>query len=413
MMAVIYGGRRARLNYAMIIQLLLPALLSASAQAAPVVALSTAAAVAANERVSTRCSKGPLDLDGFLGSASARADLAPSTIEEQREIMEYSVCRALLGSPACPLLEGTKADGAHCATLAAEARFAFAVLRDGDALASCRAVMALDNQRGPAVDRSCGVMIKAVRGGDVAAACPALEKEGIITAGNTCADIRALWSGSSNDCARYKDGSTRRECVVRAAMVAGFRERRECAQSPYCRALAEKAADACDGLRAQAARSICGRAAKDLAAVRALEPQSKAQIEATAKEKAAKTTAAAVAAANAKVAAEKAKVDAAAEKAKAQTAADAAAVAKMAAAAAAKKAQADAAVAAKAQAEAAKEAKAKEIAAKNAHEQFDKGMPMESTTKEGREMLKAMEEGRPLPQPKPKPKPKPKAEAER
>lgn len=388
----------------MIIQLLLAALCAAPAQAAPAVpsvALSTAAVLAANERMSARCAKGPLDVDVFLASPSERADLAPSTVEEQRELMEYSVCRALQGAPACTVLEGTKASGAHCATLAAEARFAFQVLRNGDALAACRGVMDLDNQRGPAVDRACNAMIKAVRDGNVEDSCPALEREKIISAGNTCADIRALWSGSSSDCARYKDGSTRRECVARAAMVAGFRDPKRCAESPSCRAIAEKAAGACDGLRAQAARSICARAAKDLAAAKALQPQAKSQLEAVAKEKAAKTTAAAVAASAAKVAADKAKVEAAAAKSKAEALAEQGKVAKLAAADAAKKAEANAAVVAKAEAEAKKQAKAKADALKKPAPQFRKGAPMQTISPEAAETMKAIEEGRPVPAPKP------------
>lgn len=385
----------------MIIQLLLAALLPFSVRAAAPagVTLTTAAVTAANERVSARCAKAPFDVDGFLAVPAQRADLAPSTVEEQRDLMEYSVCRALQGAAACAALEGTKASPAHCSTLAAEARFAREALKGGDALGACRAVMALDNQRGPAVERACGALVQAVRGGGVAGACPALEREGVINAGNTCQDITAMWSGAAKDCDRYKDGSTRRECVSRAALIAGLREPGRCSSSPSCQALSGQAA-ACEPLKAQFTRSLCARAAKDAAAAAALAAPQKAQIEAAAKEKAARTTAAAVAAANARLAAEKAKVEAAAAKAKAEALAEQQKVAKRAAEESAKARAALAAVQTKAEAEAQKEAKAKAEIAKKAKPQFRKGAPMQDTPIEAKEIMKALEEGRPMPKPK-------------
>lgn len=400
----------------MIIKLLLAALASSScsAWAAPAgqaVVLSTEAAHAANQRLGARCAKS-MNLDELLAGPQ-RSDLATSPFDEVREMTEYSVCRELQAAPgACAALEGTKASVPHCTTLAAEARFAFATLRGGDALAACRAVMALDSQRGPAVDRSCAILIKAVRDGDVAGSCPALEREKIITPENTCADIQAMWSGSSQDCARYKDVGTRRECVSRAAMVAGLREPSKCAASPACQALASKAPGACDALRAQVARNLCARVAKDLAAAAALDPKQRVQVEAQAKEKGAKATAARVAAAAAAVAAEKAKVDAAAAKSKAETLAAQEKIAKMAAADAARRGEANAAVLAKAEAEAKKQEKAKADALKKPIPQFSKGAPMVTLPQDAADALKAIEQGKTPPKPKAKPKKQEKAPAD-
>jgi hypothetical protein len=395
----------------MIIELLFSTLLAAPAVAADFpqgVVLSTQARVSANQRLSARCTKPQFNVDALLADATMRPDLATCTADEGRDLLEYSVCRSLQGAPgACDPLDAAKGSSAHCLAVAAEARFAFQTLSAGDALAACRSVMALDNQRGPSVDKSCAALIKAVRAGDVAGSCAVLAQEKIIGPGNTCEDIQAMWSGTSQDCARYKDAGTRRECVARATLLSGLRAPAQCASSPACQALASKSPAACDGPRVQFARSLCARVAKEVAAALALEPR---PVEVLAKEKAAKISAAAVSAAATTVAAQKAKVEAAAAKAKAEALAEQEKVAKLAAATAAKTAAAAAVVKAKAEAEAKKEAKAKADIAKKDKPQFKKGVPMQTQSVEAKEIMKALEEGRPIPAPKPQPKKVPKEE---
>jgi hypothetical protein len=398
----------------MIIELLFSALVAAPAVAAGFpqgVVLSTQARVAADQRLSAQCAKPQFNVEAFLSDVAMRSDLATCTAEEGRDLLEYSVCRALQGAPdACAPLDAAKGSAAHCLTVAAEARFAFQTLSGGDALPACRNVIALDNQRGPSVDKSCAALIKAVRGGNAAVSCDALIREKVITPQESCEDIQVNWSGASRDCARYQDAGTRRECVARAALVAGLRDPAQCASSPACQALVAKSPVACDGLRVQFSRLLCTRVAKEVAAVKALEPVRPGQVEMIAKEKAAQTTAAATAAATAAVAAAKAKVEAAAVKAKAEALAEQEKVAKMAAAQGPKAAAAAAVVRAKAEAEAKKDAKAKADIAKKDKPQFKKGVPMQSQPIEAKEIMKALEEGRPIPTPKAPAKKAPKEE---
>lgn len=397
----------------MMIKLLLAMLFSASAHAAAaapsplVVVLSTQARIGANQRLSGRCAKTPFGVDQLLSNAALRSDLATCSADEDRDLMEYAVCRELQGAAGCAVLEGTKGSPAHCRAVGAEARFASAALRDGDAAAACRSMLELDGVRGPSVDKNCATMIKAVRGGIASTPCEDLAREKIISQGDSCEDIKAHWSGAPKDCDRFKDAGVRRECLSRAMLVAGLRNLARCPSSPACQALVAKAAGACDGLRAQFTRSLCGRVAKELAADTALDPKQRGQEEARAKEKAAKTTAAAIAKSAAAVAADQAKVDAIAAKAKAESLAEQQKMAKRAVAEAAKLAAAQAVVKTKADAEAAKDAKAKADIAKQVKPQFRKGAPMVTEPADAQAILKAVEEGRPLPAPKPKKIPKP------
>lgn len=401
MTAIIDEPPCARLHYAMIIPAL-ALLLAASvhaAPAAPAVVLSTAAAVAANQRLSARCARNPFGLDEFLANPSARADLATCAVDEERLLLEYSVCRALQGAPGCDVLDGTKVPAQHCRAIAAEAKFAYAALRgEGDAEAACRGALELDGQRGPSAGRACRAFLQAARNGDIAAACPALQKERTIEGAKGCEEIKIYWSGAARDCDGFKDPAARWECSSRAALVAGLREPERCVMSPACQALS-KVPNACEGLKAQFTRALCGRAAKDLSAAAALDPRQKPELDRQAQQKGAKATEARVAAAAAAVAAEKAKVEAAAAKARAEAQAERDKVARLAALDAKKKAEALAAVNAKAEAEAKKKEKAAEIEAKNTKEQYKKGQPMEAISKEGAAALKALEEGRPLPKP--------------
>lgn len=396
----------------MIIELLFSALLAVPAVAADtprVVVLSTQAHTAANQRLSARCTKPQFNVDELLADAALRPDLATCTAEEGRDLLEYSVCRALQGAPgACAPLDAAKGSSSHCLTIAAEARFAFQTLTGGDALASCRTLMELDNQRGPAVDKGCAALIKAARAGNAAESCAVLTREKIISPQESCEDIQVDWSGAAKDCDRFKDAGVKRECLARASLVAGLRDPARCASSPACQALVAKSAAACDGLRVQLARSLCSRVGKEVAAALALVPR---PVEVLAKEKAAKISAAAVAAAAAAVAAEKAKVEAAAAKAKAESLANQEKVAKLAAAQAAKTAAAAAVVRAKAEAEAKKDAKAKAEIAKKDKPQFKKGVPMQAVPVEAKAIMKALEEGRPIPTPKPQPKKAPAEES--
>ena len=248
-----------------------------------------------------------------------------------------------------------------------------------------------------------------------------LTREKIIAPQESCEDIQADWSGVAKDCDRFKDAGTRRECVSRAALVAGLREPAMCAASPACQALVAKSPTACDGLRVQFARSLCARVGKETAAALALVPRpvevlakqksAKITAAAVAAQKSAKITAAAVAASAAAVAAQKAKVEAAAVKAKAESLASQEKVAKMAAAQSAKTAEAAAVVRTKAEAEAKKDAKAKADIAKKTKPQFKKGAPMQTVPVEATAIMKALEEGRPIPPPKPLPKKAPAEES--
>ncbi len=389
----------------MIIQLLFSALLSMPAIAADApryVVLSTQAHTAANQRLSARCAKPQFNVDELLADTALRPDLATCTAEEGRDLLEYSVCRALQGAPAgCAPLDAAKGSSAHCLTIAAEARFAFQTLTGGDALPACRSLLKLDGDRGASDDKDCAAMIAAVRTGGGKLSCESLKRAKLVIPQDSCDDIMIFWSGSAQECDRYKDGGARRECLSRAALVAGLRDPAQCASSPACQALTAKSQGACDGLRAQVGRSLCARVGKEVAAALALVPR---PVEVLAKEKSAKISAAAVAAAAAAVAAQKAKVEATAAKAKAESLASQEKVARMAAAQNVKTAAASDVVRAKAEAEAKKDAKAKADIAKKEKPQFKKGAPMQTVPVEAKAIMKALEEGRPIPTPKPLPK---------
>lgn len=396
----------------MIIELLFSALLAVPAVAADsprVVVLSTQAHTAANQRLAARCTKPQFNVDELLADAALRPDLATCTAEEGRDLLEYSVCRALQGAPAaCAPLDAAKGSSAHCLTIAAEARFAFQTLSGADALPACRSLLQLDGKRGASDDKDCAAMIAAVRDGGSKLSCESLKRAKLVIPQDSCDDIGVFWSGAAQDCERYKDAGVRRECLSRAALVAGLRDPARCASSPACLALSAKSQVACDGLRAQVGRSLCARVGKEVAAALALVPR---PVEVLAKEKAAKISAAAVAAAAAAVAAEKAKVEAAAAKAKAESLASQEKVAKMAAAQNVKTAAAAAVVRTKAEAEAKKDAKAKADIAKKDKPQFKKGVPMQTVPVEAKAIMKALEEGRPIPTPKPLPKKAPAEES--
>jgi colicin import membrane protein len=214
------------------------------------------------------------------------------------------------------------------------------------------------------------------------------------------------WSGDPKACDRIKDANTRYSCRGRASLVAALRAPAQCAASPSCQVLVTKSHGACEPLRVNVSRTLCARVAKDLAAeknVAAREQERLRQAAQQAKDKAEKLAVAA--AAGAAQAAQQAEADAIA-KAKAAVAAEQEKVAKQAADQAAKAAAAAAAVRAKADAEARKAAAAKAQIAKQEKEQFQKGEPMQKMPVEAAEVMKAIEEGRPIPKPKPEPKKK-------
>lgn len=400
----------------MIAQLLLSVVFSAAASAAtpaPSVAASTsapanaaanAAVAAANQRFAARCAQEPMPVDQLLSDAGFRGDLAYIAGGERLDLADYAACRTLQGAfSGCALLEapGRQAaeDAARCQTTVAEDRFAFMVLRGGDSLPACRSMLALDKRTGPAVDRECAALTAMVRAEGPALSCASI-KRGRIGPPESCEDTRVSWSGSSQDCAAFfKDATAQRFCRSRAALVAGLRDPKQCAASPFCQALATKWPGACDPLRARFTRALCGRVTKDLSVEKNRLAKEQQLLTQRAKEKSDAQAAAA--------AALRAKAEAALARSKTEAAAVQEKVAKKAEAEAAKKAAAEAAVKAKADIEARKAAEAKAKVEKKGKPQFRKGEPMQKESPEVRELMKAVEEGRPIPQPKPKPKPKP------
>lgn len=395
----------------MIIKLLLAALCAAPASAVAAnssPAADIAAVAAANRRLSARCAREPFGVDELLADAALRADLETCSGDEVPVLIDYAACRTLQGAPGgCSALEGlgrvAKGASAHCLALAADVRFAFLTVRGGDALSACRNSSALEGNRGPSVDKDCAAVIGAVRAGGPKMSCESLLRSKVAASQEACEELRVSWSGEPESCSRYKNEGVRRECSARAALVAGLRDPARCASSPFCQVLVAKSPAACAPLRAQFSRALCARVAKDLAAEPkrlAQEQERRRKAELKAKEKTAKLTAAEDAAA----AAVKAKAEAAAAQAKAEAAASQEKVAQSAADQAAKSAEAAAAVKAKADAEAKKVAKAK--AAKKEKPQFQKGAPMQTMPAEALAVIKAIEEGRPIPKPKPKKIPK-------
>lgn len=399
----------------MIIQLLLavmfaPPVSAGAAEAARMPEISSAVVSSANRRFSARCAQQPLGVDALLADKAQRADLETCPLDEGRDLLEYAACRNLQGAPGgCSALEGLsggfRGAAAHCVSIVAEDRLVYATLSGGDALSACRAVLKIDGRSGPSVEKECPLMIGLVRSEGPKLSCESLKRAKIVAAEDSCDDTRIFWSGAPQDCDRYSnDAGARRFCRERAALVAGLRDPALCAASPFCQALTTKSPAACEPLRVRFSRTLCTRVAASMAKER--------PVSVIAKEKTEKVTAAAVAAAAAAVAANKAKVEAAAVKAKAEALANQEKVAKLSAASAAKTAAAAALVRSKAEAEAKKEAKAKAEIAKKDKPQFKKGVPMQAVPIEAKEIMKALEEGRPVPTAKPKPKKIPTEEGE-
>ncbi|MDP3542206.1 MAG: hypothetical protein Q8T11_07000 [Elusimicrobiota bacterium] len=355
---------------------------------------------AAARRLSARCASIPLDIDALLQEAQARSDMGVIVDGERGELFDYAVCRDLQGaSGVCAALDGLgktfKGGSTHCLTVAAEARFALASLRGGDSASACRALLALDGERGASAERDCAAMISLVKGGPLT--CEALSSAGLVTPQDSCDDILTFWSGEARDCARFAHAGVKRDCLARAALVAGLRSPARCASSPACQALVSKAPAACDGARARFSAALCARAAKTLAEeekARAQIPEMRRLAELKAKEQTAKE---ATAKAEAAAAAVRAAASAADAKGKAQLEAEQRKVARLAAEQAAKKAAAEAAVKAKNEAEAKKAAASKAKIERQIKPQFGKGAPMEANPPEALEIIKALEEGRPLP----------------
>lgn len=396
----------------MITQLLLAAALAApapalAAEAAREPLISTVAVAAANGRFSALCARGPLSVDALLSDPSFRADLEYGSGEEVSELRDYAACRELQGGPrGCATLDGLAGAfagrAADCRTLAAEDRFVFQTLRGGDAVGACRKLMELDGKRGPAVDADCALIVKGVRAGGTLT-CERFAGRRVIAVEEPCDEFLIMWSGDVKACDRYKRADLRRECRARTALAAGLRAPAACASSSSCQALAAKSPGACDGLRARFGRALCARVAGDLAAEQkrvAREAELRRQAELEFKAKAAKAAEAQAAAA----AALRAKAEAALARSRAEQLAAEEKVRKNAEVQAAKKAAVEAAVKAKAEAEARKAAEAKAKVERADKPQFRKGEPMQKEPPEVREMMKAIEEGRPLPKPKPKPR---------
>lgn len=375
--------------------------------------MSRADAVAASERLSVLCARKPLAVDALLSDPAFRADSATFTGSEARELFDYAACRDLQGAPGiCAALGGLglEAGSTRCRTLAAENRFVFRTLAGGDALSACREHLALEGRRGPSVERGCAALIKAVRAGGPKPSCESLAGALVLAPEESCEDLQAMWSADPTVCDRYRDPDVKRECLGRAALVAGLRDPSRCPASPACRALVSKSPAACDGLRSGFSGALCARVAKDLAAEKARlarEPEQRRLAERRIQEELARRAAARSAAA----AAEQAKIAEAAAKARAVADALREKLAKQAAAQAAKMTAAQAAVKRKAEAEARKAAAAKAKIERQIRPQFRKGAPMEATPPEAVEIIKALEEGRPLPPPrKSKPAPAPPAD---
>lgn len=399
----------------MIIELFLSAIFLSPAFAAdsakPIVEHSSAAVSAANRRFAARCAREPLSIDELMSDAAFRADLQTCSAEEERELVEYGACRSLQGAPGgCRTLNGLghpfALSAADCRSRAAEDRFVFTAVRGGDAQAACRELFEVAGARGPSVEKGCAAVIEAVRGGNAAASCAALAREKLINPGDSCPDMMLSWSGDPKACDRIKDANTRYSCRGRASLVAALRAPAQCAASPSCQVLVTKSLGACEPLRAAFSRTLCARVAKDLAAEKDVASREQERLRQAAQQAKDKAEKLAVAAAAGKVkAAQQAEADAIA-KAKAAVAADQEKVAKQAADQAAKAAAAAAAVRAKADAEARKAAEAKAQIAKQEKIQFQKGEPMQKVPAEAAEVMKAIQEGRPIPKPKPAPKKK-------
>ncbi|MBI3564151.1 MAG: hypothetical protein HY079_03030 [Elusimicrobia bacterium] len=258
----------------MTITLLLASALAASAAVPPAVGVSTAIA-GAEQRLLERCSApGGLDPAAALADRSRR-DLELVSAGEARDLLAYASCRELQGvRDGCASLEGLvgalSGAAAHCREIAAHDRFVFAVLRGGDAAGACRAMFEPEGRRGPGVDRGCAAAIAAVRAGDARPACATLKTEKLIGPDEDCESHLSSWSGRSEECGRVKDPEAARDCRERAALVAGLRDRARCRASAACRALEEKAADACAGPAASFARAACARLSKSSAETKRL-----------------------------------------------------------------------------------------------------------------------------------------------
>lgn len=408
----------------MMTKLLSIALLAAPVNAfavEPPVSFSSAAFTAAVERLAGRCAQSPLPVDALLSDKAFRADLALSGTEDRYDLLFYSACRSFQGdADGCAPLEGLGASFAPvCKHIVAEGRLVFSVLR-GDALSACRIRLGFDGKSGASVERGCAALIKAIRAGDAASACPALAAEKLVEPGESCPDSMIYWKGAPAQCDAYKDAGSRLFCRENAALAAGLRDPSRCAASPACLALAKKSPKPCEAARARYAGSLCARVARDLAEVRkqqALDRDRLRQGEAAFKAKAAKEAeakAAAAAAQRAKAEEALARSKAESERAAAQAAADIARAkaasaekaAKLAEEEAAKKAKAAEAVKIKADLEARKAAVAQLKIQSQKKPQFKKGESMQTESPEAAEMLKALQEGRPIPQPKPAAKPK-------
>jgi len=393
----------------MIIKLLLAAMFAASgpavaAEPAKGVVVSTAAVSAANRRFFARCSRDRFDVDELLSDAALRKDMVTVAADEARELLDYVSCRALQGAAGgCSPLEipghPYNGDLERCRTFVAQDRFVFNTLRGGDALSSCRGLLELAGKRGPAVDKDCSALIKAVRAGGAKLTCESFRQTKFSVFEESCEDLLIPWSGDPKACDRHTVPDFRRECRARAALAAGLRDPAQCASSPSCQALAAKAPGACDGPRGRFSRMLCARVAKEIAAeqkglatIRQAELRNKAKVEVTAA-----AAAASKAKAEAAEALTKAKMEA--DKQKALILIEA-----RNAKAAMKAAATEAAVKAKAEAAAKKEAEtAAKIAAKPAP-QYRKGEPMQKESAESKAFLKAISEGRPVAPSKPKKK---------
>lgn len=395
----------------MITAFLLTALIAAPASVfaaapAPAPAASTAAVnaavTAANQRFAARCAREPMAVEELLADPVFRVDMTYAAGEERQDLLDFASCRALQGAAAaCSQLEppGRPAtgDAVRCRTTEAESRFAFMAVRGGDALPACRKAQEIEGQRGPAADRDCVSLIALVRAEREKLSCDSLARAKLVTPQDSCESIRAYWSGLSGDCERgFVNATDRRDCRARALLVAGLRVPAQCAASPYCQALTTRSPAACEPPRAKFARGLCARVAKDLAAEQKRLAREQELLARQAKEKADAQAAAA--------AALRAKAEAALARSRAEQLAAEEKVRKTAEVQAAKKAAVEAAVKAKAEAEARKAAEAKAKVERADKPQFRKGEAMQKEPPEVREMMKAIEEGRPLPKPKPKPR---------
>lgn len=377
----------------------------AASTSAPSNAAANAAVAAANQRFAARCAREPMAVGELMADPAFRADMEYAGEEERLDLLEFASCRALQGAAgSCAQLEGPgrpAADAAaRCRSIESDARFVHQTLTGGDAMAVCRASQAAEGRRGAVYEQACSRMIALVRAEGPKLSCESLARAKLLAPGDSCDDIRAFWSSAPEECdLRLKNATDRRLCRARAALAAGIRVPAQCASSPYCQVLVTKWPGACDSLGARFARTLCSRVAKDLSAEQKRLAKEQELLNARAKEKADALAAAA--------AALRAKAEAALARSKTEAAAAQEMVAKKAATEAAKKAAAEAAVKAKADIEARKAAEAKARVERKGKPQFRKGEAMQKESPEVAELMKAVAEGRPIPQPKPKPKPVP------